>query len=88
MIGLAIDDSLIRLNALKQAMGLATNVAAALYFAATAPVAWPAAAVMAVGALLGGAAGGKLAGHVRPATLRVIVIGIGILLAAYFAFGR
>ena len=88
MIGLAIDDSLTRLNALKQAMGLATNVTAALYFAATAPVAWRAAAVMAVGALLGGAAGGKLAGRVRPATLRAIVIAIGILLAAYFAFGR
>jgi uncharacterized membrane protein YfcA len=88
MIGLAIDDDLTRLNALKQAMGLATNIAAAAYFAVTAPVAWRAAAVMAAGALLGGAAGGKLAGHIRPATLRAIVIAIGLLLAAYFAFAR
>ncbi len=86
MIGVAIDDNLTRLNALKQAMSLVTNIAAALFFAATAQVVWPAAAVMAVGSLLGGAAGGRLAGVVRPSTLRAIVIGVGVLLAAYFAF--
>ncbi|HEY1606249.1 MAG TPA: sulfite exporter TauE/SafE family protein [Allosphingosinicella sp.] len=84
MIGLAIDDNLTRLNGLKQAMALATNVAAALFFAATARVVWPAAAVMAAGALLGGAAGGRLANAVRPFTLRIVVIAVGILLAAYF----
>ena len=86
MIGLAIDDSLTRLNGLKQAMALVTNVAAALYFAAATRVVWPAAAVMAAGALLGGTAGGKLASVVRPSTLRFIVIAVGVLLAAYFAF--
>jgi hypothetical protein len=86
MIGLALDDDLIRLNALKQVMALATNLAAALFFAATTRVVWPAASVMAVGALLGGAAGGRLAGFVRPAVLRGIVIAIGLLIAAYFIF--
>ena len=85
MIGLAVDDNLTRLNALKQAMSLVTNITAALYFAAAAPVVWPAAAVMAAGALIGGALGGRLAGAVRPATLRAIVVGIGLLIAAYFA---
>ncbi|HEX5184510.1 MAG TPA: sulfite exporter TauE/SafE family protein [Allosphingosinicella sp.] len=84
MIGLAIDEDLTRLNALKQAMALVTNIAAALFFAATARIAWPAAAAMAVGALLGGAAGGRLASVVRPFILRVIVIAVGLLLAAYF----
>jgi hypothetical protein len=85
MIGLAIDDSLARLNGLKQAMGLVTNVTAALYFAGMAEVHWPAAGVMAAGALLGGAAGGRLASMVRPAVLRAIVIAIGVLIAAAFA---
>jgi len=88
MIGLAIDDNLTRLNALKQAMSLATNIAAALWFAATANVVWPAACVMAVGALIGGALGGRLAGSVKPATLRIIVIVVGLLIAAAFAFDR
>jgi uncharacterized membrane protein YfcA len=88
MIGLAIDDNLTRLNALKQAMSLVTNIAAAIWFAATAAVVWPAAGVMAVGALAGGALGGRLAGSVKPATLRMIVIGVGLLIAAAFAFDR
>jgi uncharacterized membrane protein YfcA len=86
MIGLAIDDNLTRLNALKQAMSLVTNVAAAILFAATAEVVWTAAGVMAIGALIGGGLGGKLAGSVRPATLRMIVILIGLALAAWFAY--
>ena len=85
MIGLAIDDNLTRLNALKQAMSLVTNIAAALLFAATAPVVWPAAGVMAAGALIGGALGGRLAGAVKPGTLRAIVIAVGVLIAAIFA---
>ncbi len=85
MIGLAIDDTLARLNGLKQAMGFVTNVTAALYFAGMAEVHWPAAGVMAVGALLGGAAGGRLASVVRPGVLRAIVIAIGVLIAAAFA---
>jgi uncharacterized membrane protein YfcA len=88
MIGLAIDDDLTRLNALKQAMSLATNIAAALWFAATAEVVWPAAGVMAVGALIGGALGGRLAGKVQPATLRRIVIAVGIVIATIFALDR
>jgi uncharacterized membrane protein YfcA len=85
MIGLAIDDGLARLNGLKQAMGLVTNVTAALYFAGMAEVHWPAAGVMAVGALLGGAAGGRLASVARPGVLRAIVIAIGVLIAVAFA---
>ncbi|MHB8078456.1 MAG: TSUP family transporter [Candidatus Krumholzibacteriia bacterium] len=85
-LGLVLDDSLTRLNALKQAIALGVNVAAAVLFACVAPVVWPAAAAMAVGALLGGIAGGRLAGRVRPAVLRRIVVVIGVVLAAiYFA---
>ena len=87
MIGLAIDDSLTRLNALKQAMSLACNIAAALYFALGATVVWSAAGAMAVGALAGGWAGGRLASRVRAGTLRLIVITIGLIIAAMFALG-
>jgi uncharacterized membrane protein YfcA len=87
MLGLAIDDSLTRLNALKQAMSLACNLAAALYFALGATVVWSAAGAMAVGALFGGWSGGRLASRVRAGTLRVIVIAIGLIIAAMFALG-
>jgi uncharacterized membrane protein YfcA len=87
MIGLAIDDNLTRLNALKQAMSLACNVAAALYFAIGATVVWSAAGAMAAGALLGGWAGGKLAGRISAGMLRIVVIAIGLIIAAMFALG-
>lgn len=84
VLGLTIDDSLTRLNALKQTLSLSTNVAAALVFIASPHIRWPAALVMAVGALAGGTLGGKLARIVRPATLRLLVISIGLGVAAVF----
>jgi hypothetical protein len=87
MLGLTIEDTLTRLNALKQAMSLACNLAAALWFALGATVIWSAAAAMAAGALLGGWSGGRLASRVRAGTLRVTVIAIGLIVAAMFALG-
>jgi len=84
VIGLTIDDTLTRLNGLKQAMSLVTNVAAATLFVASGHVVWPAAAAVAAGSLAGGAAGGKLARSVKPATLRLIVIAIGVATAIAF----
>ncbi|MBM3151922.1 MAG: sulfite exporter TauE/SafE family protein [Chloroflexi bacterium] len=77
VLGLALNDSLTRLNALKQGIAFAANIAAAVFFVFSGQVDWLVALVMAVGALLGGAIGGKLAGKVKPNTLRIIVVAIG-----------
>jgi uncharacterized protein len=87
VLGLTLEDSLTRLNALKQAISLSANVAAAVFFVCSGRVVWPAALVMAVGALIGGASGGWLASRVRPATLRWIVVAIGIVVAAIYLLG-
>ncbi len=87
-LGLTLDDSLTRLNALKQAIAFATNLTAAALFLFSGQVVWSAAAVMAVGALVGGALGGRLAGRIRPATLRAVVVTLGILISiVYFIRG-
>lgn len=77
VLGVFIADGLPRLNALKQVLALAVNVAAALLFATRAEVAWPAAVAMAAGALFGGALGGRMAGRVAAGTLRAAVVAIG-----------
>jgi hypothetical protein len=77
-LGLLVDDSLTRLNATKQAVGFAANGAAAVLFLFSGQVHWPAGLVMAVGAVVGGALGGRLAGRVRPATLRLVVVTVGV----------
>ena len=88
VLGLVLHDSLTRLNATKQAIGFAANLAAALLFAVGGPVQWTAAAVMAVGAVAGGAIGGSLAGRVRASTLRFVVVLIGVLVGlAYLIRG-
>ena len=83
-LGITIDDTLTRLNALKQLLSLAINLAAACYFAVAGPVLWPVAAVMAVGALLGGALGGRLASRIKPTSLRYCVVAIGFCVAGFY----
>ena len=87
-LGVTLEDNLTRLNALKQLIGFATNVAAAVFFIFSGQVVWLAAGVMAVGALLGGTLGGRLAGRVQPSTLRWIVVSIGVIVSLlYFIRG-
>jgi uncharacterized protein len=78
-LGLVLEDSLTRLNAAKQAVGFAANAAAAALFLFSGQVHWPAGLVMALGAIAGGALGGRLAGRVRPATLRRVVVSVGVV---------
>src|SRR5208337_4668629 len=84
VLGVTVDDSLTRINALKQVISFSTNVAAAIFFVFSRKVIWPAALVMFIGALLGGALGGKLARHVKPAVLRQIVVVIGVAVAIIY----
>jgi uncharacterized protein len=84
VLGLTMEDSLTRLNAQKQIIAFSANVAAAVFFLFSGRVVWPAAAIMAVGALIGGVLGGRLAGRVKPATLRWMVVSIGVIVAIIY----
>jgi uncharacterized membrane protein YfcA len=84
VLGLVLNDNLTRLNALKQGIAFATNVAAALLFVFSGKVFWSVAIVMALGALLGGALGGRMASRIKPATLRWVVVSIGFILGVIY----
>jgi uncharacterized membrane protein YfcA len=84
VLGLALEDSLTRLNALKQGVSFSVNTAAAAFFLFSGQVQWTAAAVMAIGALAGGALGGRLAGRIQPSTLRWTVVTIGVVVAVVY----
>jgi uncharacterized membrane protein YfcA len=84
VLGLVVEDTLTRLNALKQAIAFCVNVAAALFFLFSGQVVWVAAAVMAVGSIVGGVIGGRLAGSIQPGTLRAVVITLGLIAAAIY----
>ncbi|HAM50320.1 MAG TPA: sulfite exporter TauE/SafE family protein [Nitrospiraceae bacterium] len=84
VLGLVLDESFTRLNALKQAVSFSINIAAAIFFLFSGKVLWSAAVIMAVCALVGGALGGRLAGMIRPLILRRIVVTIGFLVALIY----
>jgi uncharacterized protein len=87
-LGLTLEDSLTRLNALKQAVAFSVNVAAAVFFLFSGQVLWSVALVMAIGALIGGVLGGKLAGRIKPSTLRWTVVVIGVIISIIYFVRR
>ena len=84
VLGLFIDETMTRLNALKQCVSLAVNMAAAVFFLFSGLVVWPVALVMAAGALAGGAIGGRIAGRINPEHLRWAVVMIGVAIGIIF----
>jgi uncharacterized membrane protein YfcA len=87
VLALVMEGSLTSLNALKQWVSFCVNIAAAIFFLFSGKIVWWAMAVMAVGALVGGNLGGRLANRIRPGLLRTIVIVVGLVIAAiYFIY--
>ena len=88
ILGITIDDSLTKLNALKQAIAFCTNMAAAILFLFSGFVHWSLMVIMALGSLAGGVLGGKLAGRIKPSRLRWTVVTIGAIVAIIYLYGR
>jgi uncharacterized membrane protein YfcA len=86
ILGATVEDSLTRLNALKQIAAFSVNMAAVMFFLFSGQVIWLLAGAMAAGALIGGALGGRFAGRMNPDTLRWIVVTVGVMLAIVYWF--
>lgn len=88
VLGLVLEDTLTRINALKQSLSFCVNVTAAIFFLFSGEVVWSAALVMAAAALVGGSIGGRLAGRMRAGRFRLIVVAIGVAVGiAYLVRG-
>lgn len=74
-----------QMNAIKNALAGLVNGVASIYFVARGMVDARAAALMTVGAILGGFAGARVARRIHPRAVRWVVIAIGLGLAAVFA---
>lgn len=84
-LAVVLDDDLIRVNALKQTISLAVNVAGAIVFVASGKVDWSYTIAIAPAALVGGAIGGRLASRVPPNVLRWTVVAVAIGVAVRYA---
>jgi uncharacterized protein len=82
--GLVLEESMTRLNAIKQVIGLVSGTTAAVFFIFAGQINWPAALVMMAGSLVGGLLGGRVAGRVNPSVLRWIVVVVGVVMAVIY----
>jgi uncharacterized membrane protein YfcA len=87
LVGLFTAATLHELNVVKNLLVGSANAVAMVLFALFAPVRWPMAAALAVGALVGSAAGARLVLRVPARRLRIAVAVIGLAVAVRLAIG-
>ena len=80
-LGLLRFTDIYKMNALKNLFALLINAVAAVYFAWSGAVLWGDAAVMAVGAIVGGYGGAGLARRAGPRVVRGAAVAVGLVMA-------
>jgi hypothetical protein len=77
LLGVALNDGLQRINAVKNVLAGLVNGVAAIIFIAFSHVAWGAAALIAIGSVLGGQVGARVGRRLEPWALRLLIICVG-----------
>lgn len=80
-LSIFVADDLQRLNAVKNVLGTLINAVAAVLFILIAPVAWPAALLVAVGSVVGGQVGAVIGRRLPPAILRGAIVLVGTVVS-------
>ncbi|MBD7958106.1 sulfite exporter TauE/SafE family protein [Microbacterium sp. Sa4CUA7] len=83
VLGVALRESLQRLNALKSVLSVVASAVSLVFFAIFADVSWPAAGIMAVSGLLGGWLGAAIGRRLPVPLLRwsVVIFGLAVFVA-------
>jgi uncharacterized membrane protein YfcA len=79
-LALVLDESLNRINALKNVLSATVGVVTVVVFAAFGPVNWAAVLTLAPATIVGGYGGARLARRLPAALLRVLIVGLGTLI--------
>jgi hypothetical protein len=87
ILGVFLPDNIQRLNGLKNVLALLINGVAAILFILLAPVAWPPAITLAVGATIGGQVGAKVGRRLSAPVLRTAIIVIGTIVGLKLLIG-
>jgi uncharacterized membrane protein YfcA len=78
IFGIALDDDMQRVNALKNVLAMIVNLVAGIVFLFVAHVAWEAVALLAVGSAVGGQIGARIGRRLPPGVLRVVIVVVGV----------
>ena len=87
LLAIFVPDDLQRLNGLKNLLALIVNAVAAILFILIAPVAWDAAALIAIGSIAGGQIGAAVGRRLSPLVLRTVIVVVGTIVAARMLAG-
>jgi len=79
ILGLAVDEDLQRINALKVVLAGLVNLVAGIVFVFAAHVAWLPALLIAIGSLIGGILGATWGRRLPPSALRAVIVIVGVL---------
>jgi uncharacterized membrane protein YfcA len=79
LMGLFLDDSLQRTNAVKNILGAVVNGVAVCFFLFVADFDWTAVLLIAVGSALGGQIGAKVGRRIPTTALRVVIVAVGVV---------
>ncbi|MEU7899748.1 sulfite exporter TauE/SafE family protein [Nonomuraea sp. NPDC049152] len=77
LMGVLLDETLQRLNAVKNVLVAVVNSVAALFFLFSAAFDWTAVALIAAGSALGGPIGARVGRRLSPAMLRSLIVTVG-----------
>jgi len=78
VMGVALDEDLQRINAVKNVLAALVNGVAAAIFIVVADVAWTPALLLAAGSAVGGQVGAKVGRRLSPALLRGLIVVVGV----------
>jgi uncharacterized membrane protein YfcA len=78
VLGVALHETLQRMNAVKNILAGLANLVAALVFVAVAEIAWGPALLIALGATVGGVVGARVGRRLPPWGLRLVIVAVGI----------
>lgn len=76
-MGLALEESVQRLNAMKNVLSAIVNVAAGTIYALIAPISWPVVGLLALGSVIGGQLGATIGRKLPSRVLRGVIVVIG-----------
>lgn len=87
VLGIGVDESLQRLNAVKNVLAAIVNGVAGLLFIAVAEVDWRVVALIAVGSVVGAQVGATVGRRLPGGVLRVVIVVVGVVALVSFLLG-
>ncbi len=79
ILGNGVADSLQRLNATKNLLAFVVNAVAAVVFIALEPINWPVAGLIALGSVVGGQVGARVARRLPTGLFRAVIVVVGVV---------